>query len=353
MSTLHCHSRPSALHPSPVRKRVRSLLLVAGVLGLAGSAVAEEAGSAASVKEYLVKAVGEMKKASADFVKASAEYSRLVKIHGGKVVAAYEADADKLDALISRMQGDYRAMDSFGYETVEGIVAGVESLAHYDIYLDAGVPAKEGPDDVAPVTLTLDGGEKIDREGSLFTYIIEPALWGGDDRWVVTVGEKKLPRPEVLAAAAVDVDAKIGELLKDSEAWQASVKDCFGAMIVMTPTLSDYFEDWKESRYADTTSGRFQAVSRISDMKGIMSSCAVMFKAVKPSVEAKDKALAKSVDVGFDGILSFIDLLGEREKAGRIKEAEIDELASQAKEKTDKLVPQIEQAAAVAGVKVD
>ena len=47
-------------------------------------------------------------------------------------------------------------------------------------------------------------------------------------------------------------------------------------MIVMTPTLSDYFEDWKESRYAPEKSGRFQAVSRVSDMRGIMGSCQVM-----------------------------------------------------------------------------
>lgn len=313
---------------------------------------AQEAGSAASVKEYLVKVVREMKKASAEFVQTSAAYSQLVAQHGGDVAAAYRAEPDKVEELIARMQGQYRAMDSYGYETVEGIVAGVDSLAAYDLYLDAGVPAKEGPEDVAPVTLRLPNGEIIDREGALFTYIIEPALWGGDERWVVTAGSKKLPRPEVLTAAAQDVDAKIGALLKDSEAWEASVKDCFGAMIVMTPTLSDYFEDWKESRYAEQKSGRFQAVSRLSDMKGIMNSCAVMFKAVKPSVEANDKALAKSVEAGFDGILNFIEQLEKREKAGRIKEAEIDELAAQAKEKTDKLVPQIEQAAAVAGIKV-
>ena len=88
-------------------------------------------------------------------------------------------------------------------------------------------------------------------------------------------------------------------------------------------------------------------------MRGIMSSCAVMYKAVLPAVTEKDKALAKSVDLGFDGILSFIDLLGKREKEGVIKEAEIDELAAQAKEKTDKLVPQIEQSAAIAGIKTD
>ena len=67
----------------------------------------------------------------------------------------------------------------------------------------------------------------------------------------------------------------------------------------------------------------------------------------------KDKSLAKSVDSGFKGIMSFIDKIGEREKEGEIKGAEIDELATQAKEKTDKIVPQIQQSAAVAGVKIE
>jgi hypothetical protein len=318
----------------------------------AGFTFAETESPVAEVKTYLLETVAKMKAASSDFVKNSAEYAAIVAANGGNVSAAYQAEPEKLDALVIRMQDNYKAMDSFGYETVEGIVAGVESLADFDIYLDAGVPSSEGPDDVAAVILDLGNGEKIDREGALFTYIIEPALWGGNEKWLVDAGRKKLPRPEVLVAAAKDADSKISELQEAGTAWQISVVDCFGAMVTMTPTLSDYFEDWKESRFADEKSGRFQAVSRISDMRGIMSSCAVMYKAVMPEVAAKDRALAKSVSVGFDGILGFIDLLDKREKQGVIKEAEIDELAAQAKEKTDKLVPQIEQSAAVAGVKI-
>jgi hypothetical protein len=166
-------------------------------------------------------------------------------------------------------------------------------------------------------------------------------------------GKKLLPRPEILTAAAKDVNKKLGELLADAKAWNASVGDCFGAMIVMTPTLSDYFEDWKESRYAKEKSGRFQAVSRVSDMRGIMGSCQVMYEAVEGQVAEKDKSLAKSVDAGFKGIMGFLDKIEKREKQGEIKGAEIDELATQAKEKTDKLVPQIEQSAAVVGVKVE
>lgn len=333
-----------------------SSFLRVGVLTLAicGFVQAQETpATAASVKKYLLDRLERVQKASEDFVKNSEAYAAIVAANGNSVEAAYKADSKKMDALVGKMQEDYKAMDSFGYETVEGIVAGVESMADYDIYLDAGVPASEGPDGVAPVVLDLGNGKKIDKQGALFTYIIEPTLWGGEKRWVVPVGDNKtMPKPEVLVAAAKDVNKKIGELVADAKAWNASVNDCFGAMVVMTPTLSDYFEDWKESRYSAEKSGRFQAVSRISDMRGIMSSCEVMYDAVKSGVAAKDKALAKSVVSGFDEIQHFLDLIEKREKQGEISAAEIDELATQAKEKTDKLVPQIEQSAAVSGVKV-
>ena len=323
------------------------------LMGLAASVHAEE--TAVSVKSYLLQKLEKMTTASEDFVKNSEGYSALVADHGGSVEAAYKADPKQMQKLVAKLQDDYKAMDSFGYETVEGIVAGVPSLADYDIYLDAGVPASEGPEGVAPVVLVPVNGEKIDKQGSLFTYIIEPMLWSGDKRWVVSVdsGKKSLPRPEVLSAAAKDANKKLGELLADAKSWNATISDCFGAMVVMTPTLSDYFEDWKESRYSKEKSGRFQAVSRVSDMRGIMGSCQVMYEAVEKKVAEKDKSLAKSIDSGFKGIMSFLDKIDAREKEGEIKGAEIDELATQAKEKTDKLVPQIQQSAAVIGVKVE
>ena len=312
-----------------------------------------EVDSAQSVKSYLLATLAKVQAASQDFVKNSEAYAALVAANGGTVESAWKADPAKMDALVTAMQENYKAMDSFGYETVEGIVAGVPVLADYDIYLDAGVPAAEGPDDVAPVVLVLEDGKTVEKQGALFTYIVEPTLWGSDKRWSVAAPNgKPLPFPGILLAAAKDVNKKINELVADANAWKASVGDCFGAMIVMTPTLSDYFEDWKESRYAEDKSGRFQAVSRVSDMRGIMGSCQVMYDAVEKSVAEKDKALAKSVRSGFQEIMAFLDKIESREKQGDIKAAEIDELATQAKEKTDKLVPQIEQSAAVSGVKI-
>jgi hypothetical protein len=336
-------------------------LLSVAMLSLSSWSV-QAANDVDEVKSYLVKTLEKVKNASQDFVKNSTEYSALLAQHGGPE-KAWAADKKAVEKLVSKMQDNYKAMDSFGYETVEGIVAGVEKFAKYDVYLDAGLPKEEGqPEEVSPCKLTLSNGEVIDREGAPFTYIIEPALWGGAKKYVVAFDlngdgqvapRESLPDPDVLLAVAADTDKKVGELLADAKAWTPTVEDCYNAMVAMTPTLSDYFEDWKESRYDEKASGRFFAVSRLSDMQGIMKSCAVMYDAVEDGVKGKDKALARSVDSGFKDIFTFLDQLEKQEKKNvAFKVAQIDELAAQAKAKTDKLVPQIKQAAALAGVQI-
>jgi hypothetical protein len=74
-----------------------------------------------------------------------------------------------------------------------------------------------------------------------------------------------------------------------------------------------------------------------------------MYGAVRGDVAGKDPALAQAIQQGFDGILSFIDRVDLREKksGGKMTVAEVDELGEQAKQKADKLVPQVEQAAAI------
>lgn len=313
--------------------KTRSILvLVLFISNLFTNAQSAEVKDVNGVKTYLLKTLDKMKLASADFL-VNAQAYQIALAKGQDVLP-----------LIKKMQENYKAMDSFGYETIEGIVAGIDSLNAYDIYLDAGVPKSEGPDDIAPVVLDLGNGTKIDQEGTLFTHIIEPALWGTNDKWLTDGKKGKVPRPEVLLAAAKDVDRKIALLHADANKLNPTTKDLVGAMITMTPTLSDYFEDWKESRFSNEKSGKFSAVSRVSDMKGIMGSCALMYDGIYSDLVTKDKALAVSIQKGFKEILAFLEEIDAQEKKGTINPAKIDEMAQQAKTRTDKLVPQIEQA---------
>jgi len=337
--------------------KIQAILLSALILPLCTHAADTD-----GVKDYLVKTVTKMKAASDDFVKESDAYAAIIAENGGDYQKAYAAKGAELKQLVSKLQEDYKAMDSYGYETVEGIVAGVEKFSHYDVYLDAGVPEGKGePDTVSPLVLHLSNGKTMVHPGCSFTYIIEPMLWGGDEKLIVPLdlnGDGKiapresLPKQEILSAIAVDTQKQLGSLLADAQAWKPTMDDCFAALVAMTPTLSDYFEDWKESRYSAKQSGRFFAVSRVSDMKGIMMSCDIMYRAVQAPVAEKDKALAKAANNGFGDILAFLDQLAAREKKGEMTAAEIDELANQAKAKTDQLVPQIKQAAALLSINV-
>jgi hypothetical protein len=312
------------------------------------------------VKGYLLGALTKMQQASDEFLANAIAYQKLVDTNGGDPAKAFAQLPDEAMRLVAALRENYKAMDSFGYETIEGIVAGVPKLSDFDVYLDAGVPKDQAGSGtpVAPVVLALPDGSKVDREGCLFTYLIEPMLWGSNKKLVVPadldrdgkIGPREsLPRADILIAVARDVRTKIHDLRETAIAWQPSTSDYFSAIITMTPTLSGYFDDWKESRYAPATSGKFSAISRVSDMRGIMFSVAVLYGAVHTQVAARDLALANSIRHGFDGILTFIDRVDQREKkaGAAMTPAEVDELGEQAKQKADKLVPQVEQAAAL------
>lgn len=340
------------------------LLALFGAHGFGQSPLAQPVAQPVNgVATYLVSTVQRMKLASTEFVGDTQEYAALIARNGSDYAHAYAAEGPEIRRLVKAMQENYKAMDSFGYETIEGIVAGVESLQPFDVYLDAGVPKGAGdPANVAPVTIKLSNGDVIDEEGSIFTYLVEPTLWGGTKKYVVpldlngdgVIAEREsLPRSELLTAVGADLDHKLAELLAAAEAWKPGPRDCFAALVTMTPTLSDYFEDWKESRYAAQTSGRFYEVSRISDMEAIMKSCAVMYDAVNGEVSGQDPALARAIHSEFGEIASFLAKIETREKQGRINAAEIDELAARARSKTDKLVPQIKQAAALLNLEVN
>jgi hypothetical protein len=139
------------------------------------------------------------------------------------------------------------------------------------------------------------------------------------------------------------------ELLATATAWSPTLPDCFSILEKNTPSLAGLFDDWKDSRYATDKSGLFAAVSRVSDMKGIMAGVYTTFAAIEPNVESRDKALAHSINEGFQNILGFIDKVAAKEAklSTTITPAQVDELAAQAKEMADKLVPQIEQAYAI------
>ena len=217
----------------------------------------------------------------------------------------------------------------------------------------------------APINLRTASGEVIDENnGNIFHYVIEQCLWGANKDLVKKLSPEAsaklkniviLPRADVLVASSIDCARQADQFLVDCKAWNPTLDECVGALVWMTPTFNTYFDDLKDSLY--NPSGKYISESRVLDMRGIMGSLQLVYNAIRPQLEAKDPALAAQLKSEYDGIMKHIDETDRRDKATRaagtkLSEVEIDELAEQAKHMSDQLAPQLQQVAAILGLKL-
>ena len=321
----------------------------------------------AAVKAYLVKQVIKIDAAADDFLKNAEEYQKIIDANGGDYNKAAINNGGQILPLLVKMQGDYRNLHQNGYETVEGIAAGVKELVDYDIYLDSGVPKSQSSTDspAAPVVIRTASSEVVaDRSGNIFHYVIEPALWGANKDFVKRLspeaslklhGVVVLPRADVLLAAAKDCKHETEKFVVDAKAWQPTPDACLGALVWMTPTFNTYFNDLRDALY--DPSGRYVSESRVLDMRGIMGSLQFIYAAIMPPLQQKDPALANQLKSEYAGIMQHIDQADARDRKKRaanskLSKLEIEEMAVQAKTMSDQLAPQLRQSAAIMGLKI-
>ena len=320
-----------------------------------------------AIKGYLVTQATKMDGAAHDYVANATAYNKIIEANGGDYDKAAIANGPELLSLVAKMQADYKGLHMNGYETVEGIAAGVKELVKYDIYFDSGVPKSEATTDnpAAEIDLKTASGESIDKNnGNLFHYIIEQCLWGANkdlvnklnpDASAKLKGIVVLPRADVALASALDSATHADSFLADCKAWNPTLDECVGALVWMTPTFNTYYDDLKDSLY--DPSGKYVSESRVLDMRGIMGSLQLVYNAIRPQLEAKDPALAAQLKSEYDGIMRHVDETDRRDKSARsagqkLSKVEIDELAEQAKHMSDQLAPQLEQVAAILGLKL-
>ena len=318
------------------------------------------------IKTYLLDKSSELTGSSKSLKEASDRYYALAEAAGFDYTALWESNPAEVSAALTDAKSAWMAASPL-YEQMEGIVAGTPSLAEYDVILDAGASGEEDPENAVPFDLTLPDGRVLPKPGNLFG-VLESTLWGTyegfttgieadlDGNGSVDFGEK-LPDANVLKAGADALDTYTTELGTASSEWQPTESDAFTALVVMVPTMSEYFSSWKNSRFilGDASEQRdFVVISRLSDIQNILGSLQIVYSEVQPMVESTDRAQAAQIEQALGDLKSFVADVHAREQGGyQHTPEEADVLGAEAQNRATAIAGQVAQIAAKLNIQIE
>lgn len=349
-------------------KRLIIALCTLWALSLMGSPVTAQQGmntDLATIKTYLAEKTKALLASTQSLQTAANSYFDLAKAAKFDYAALWkEKPADTLKALKAAREAWLQANPA--YEQAEGIVAGVPSLAEFDLILDAGADAKADPENASPYEMTLPDGRVLKQPGNLFG-ILESTLWGTrkdfmgkaqidlDGNGKIEFGEA-LPEANILKGAADTFVKYADELDKAGQKWQPNATDVFTALVVMIPTMSEYFEAWKQSRFVtgeNAQQAEFNVVSRLADIQDILGGLQVVYKGVSPQVSKVDSARDRQITKGLEDLRAYVADLYKQEQSGkRFTPEEADLLGSEAQSRAERLAGSISQVAAQLKIKL-
>jgi hypothetical protein len=321
----------------------------------------------AGVKAYLLQHTGPLARRTAELSREADRYyalARRERFDYGVLLREHRADVRD---LVGAMQATWRRANPL-YEQAEGVVAGVPELADYDVILDAGAAAADDPKNAVPFDLRRPDG-KVERRPGNFSFLTETALWGTERRFVasgvrpdldgdgkVGYGEA-LPDANHLVAAARDFARNARALDASARRWTPNASDVFTALVVMTPTMSEYFGAWRNSRFvagANADEASFVGTSRLSDITDILSGLERVYGGVRPMVARASGAQADQTGSSLTRLRTFAADLRDREARGeRFTPEQADALGSEAQERAEAIAGQVSQAAAKLNVEVE
>jgi Imelysin len=317
------------------------------------------------IKTYLVDK-GTQLRAGGDSLKASSDaYYELARAANFDYEALWADKPQEVSAALIAAK-DAWTTSSPTYEQMEGIVAGTPSLAEFDVILDAGASGADDPEGAVPFDLTLPDGAVLPKPGNLFG-VLESTLWGThpefttgieadlDADGTVEFGET-LPDANVLKGASDAFAGYTSDLFDAAQAWTPSESDAFTSLVVMVPTMSEYFNSWKNSRFilGDASTQRdFVVISRLNDITNILGSLQVVYTGVKPLVEADNAAQAAQIEQGITDLKAFVADVYAKEQGGQqFTPEEADILGAEAQDRATAIAGQVAQVAAKLGITI-
>jgi hypothetical protein len=247
---------------------------------------------------------------------------------------------------------------------MEGVVAGVPELADYDVIIDAGSDASD-PESAVPFSIKTEDGKTYKQPGNLF-FLTESALYGTEPKWSskadldgdgkVEFGEA-LPDPRFYLAAAEEFDKQAKDLDASGRQWEPTEQDALTALVVMTPTMSEYFEAWKNSRFiagSDATEKSFVASSRLQDIADILGGLKLIYGNVQPRIAEANAEQAEQTGKSLTELEAFVARLRDQEAGGKQFTAEdADTLGREAQDRAEAIAGQVTQAAKQLGIELE
>jgi hypothetical protein len=321
-------------------------------------AATRPAGDLASLKGFLIDHTDRLEAEAAALRAGAEDYHARAGAAGFDYAALLASERAAVRRLIAGAQEAFGRANP-AYEEMEGIVAGVPSLADYDVIIDAGGDASD-PENAVPFSLRTPAGRTWKQPGN-FNYLIETAVFGTEPRWAaegvrpdldgdgrVEFGEA-MPDADFYVAAAREFEQTAHELGAAARAWQPTPQDAFTALVVMTPTMSEYFDAWKNSRFvagAQAEEKAFVAASRLQDIADILGGLETVYAGVRPRIAAVDAAQARQTGRDLAELTAFAEQLRDAEADGRRFGAEDAEtLGTEAQARAEAIAGQIAQAA--------
>jgi hypothetical protein len=319
------------------------------------------------IKNYLLGKITELKTSSGDLKSASDAYYELAKASNFDYITLWAGNPTETAKALADAKSAWVSASPL-YEQIEGIVAGVPSLSEYDVILDAGASGEDDPENAVPFDLTLPDGKVLPKPGNLFG-VLETTLWGTNPEYAIAnvsadldangtldFGEV-LPDANVLKGAADLLDSYVSELEAAAKAWEPTESDAFTALVVMVPTMSEYFESWKNSRFvagSASTQSDFVAISRLSDIQDILSSLQIVYAGVKPLTTDLNADQANQIENDLNSLKEFVADVYQQEQGGKQFTAEeADLLGAEAQNRATAIAGQISQAAAALNISIE
>lgn len=319
-----------------------------------------------AVKTYLTDHTQRLADDAAALNQQAEDYYKLAESKDFDYKRLLKEDRAKVQSFVKKAQDRFREANP-AYEEMEGVVAGTPSLADYDVIIDAGGNGSD-PENAVPFSIKTPQGKTYKQPGN-FNFLVETTVFGTEDKFQaqdtkadldgdgkVEFGEA-VPNADFYLGTTRNFVKYANELNDAARRFKPTNSDAFTSLVVMTPTMSEYFEAWKNSRFiagSKASEKAFVAASRLQDIEDILGGLVLTYENIRPTISKADRAQAEQTQRELIRLRDFAGKLRKQEAAGKKFTAEeADTLGSQAQEQAEEIAGQVTQAAAKLNIKVE